>query len=47
MQNELFGAICKKERVFSHKMVIRRYSTDLLDTSHKTYKVNEIKESID
>ena len=47
MQNELFDAICKKERVFSHKMVIRRYSTDLLDTSHKTYKVNEIKESID
>ena len=47
MQNELFDAICKKERVFSHKMVIRRYSTDLLESSHKTYKVKEIKETID
>lgn len=47
MQKELFVAICKNERVFSHKMVMRRYSTDLLDTSHKAYKNKEIKETID
>ena len=42
MQKELFEAICRNEQVFSHKMVLRRYSTDLLDTSHKAYKVKEI-----
>ena len=41
-----YVAICKNERVFSHKMVMRRYSTDLLDTSHKAYRIKEIKETI-
>lgn len=42
MQKELFEVLCKNEQVFSHKMVLRRYSTDLLDTSHKAYVVKEV-----
>lgn len=42
MQKGLFEALCKNEQVFSHKMVLRRYSTDLLDTSHKAYVVKEV-----
>ncbi len=42
MQKELFEALCKNEQVFIHKMVLRRYSTDLLDTSHKAYVVKEM-----
>ena len=42
MQKGLFEALCKNEQVFSHKMVLRRYSKDLLDTSHKAYVVKEV-----
>lgn len=42
MQKELFEVLCKNEQVFSHKMVLRRYSTDMLDTSHKAYVVKEM-----
>ena len=43
MKKELFEAVCEMDKVYIHKMVIRRYSENLLDTSHKTYQVDEIK----
>lgn len=43
MKKELFEAVCEMDKVYIHKMVMRRYSENLLDTSHKTYRVNEIK----
>lgn len=43
MKKELFETICGIDKVYVHKMVMRRYSGDLLDTSHKAYKVSEIK----
>lgn len=46
MQKELFERVCNNEKVYSHKMVLRRYSTDLLDTSHKAYVVKEIKDNM-
>lgn len=43
MKKDLFEAVCKADKVFVHKMVMRRYSENLLDTSHKTYIVSELK----
>jgi hypothetical protein len=42
MKKELLEAICEAEQVFVHKMVIRRYSENLLDTSHKAYEIKEL-----
>lgn len=44
MKKELFETICKMDRFYVHKMVLRRYSENLLDTSHRTYRINEIKD---
>lgn len=43
MKKELFEAVCEMDEVYVHKMVMRRYSENLLDTSHRTYRVEEIK----
>ena len=42
VQKGLFENICKMEQVFVHRMVLRRYSADLLDTSHKAYVVKKM-----
>lgn len=43
MKKDLFEAVCETNKMYVHKMVMRRYSENLLDTSHKTYRVDEIK----
>lgn len=43
MKKELFEAVCGIDKLYVHKMVLRRYSENLLDTSHKAYRVSEIK----
>jgi hypothetical protein len=42
MQKELFDAICGSKQVFVHKMVMRRFSEDLLDTTHRAYEIKEL-----
>ena len=43
MKKELFEAVCRMDKVYVHKMVMRRYSENLLETSHKAYRVSETK----
>lgn len=43
MKKKLFESVCTKDRIYIHKLVMRRYSENLLDTSHKTYRVDDIK----
>ena len=39
MNKELFKTICSKTNVYLHQMVMRRYSDNLLDTSHNSYNL--------
>ena len=39
MNKELFETICSKTNVYLHQMVVRRYSENLLDTSHNSYNL--------
>ena len=41
-KKEVLDAICEKGKVFIHKMVLRRFADNLLDTSHKAYIVKEL-----
>ena len=43
MNKKLFESVCTMDRIYIHKLVMRRYSENLLDTSHKTYRVGDIK----
>ena len=41
-REDILNSIFKKGRLFSHKMVIRRLSDNLLDNSHKAYTIMEL-----
>lgn len=43
VRKDILDSICKKTNLFSHKMVIRCLSDNLIDKSHRAYKVHRLK----